>query len=141
MKGFNTTNVTDFAEYCARAIPKLVFTPAAASPTCQFPKDHAKHMEHLRSFSEADFRDLEVQHCRQQPDLARIRAMYALRCMAGELVEDLIAIDRLLFLSEHAGVSAVLEPLFDPNMSPRNFVIVAHKNKLEEKLMPHSPNL
>jgi hypothetical protein len=126
MKGFNT-KVTDFAEYCSRAIPKLHFKQShedARDCQCAHPGNHAKHVEYLISLTKDNLITMQEQG---KADLGKIRAMYALRCMAGELIEDFIAIDRLIFLLEHEGIDASLEPIFDASMSPRNLVLVANK--------------
>lgn len=57
-----------------------------------------------------------------------IGPFWCLRAALGPLVETYILLDRLLFLQEQGGaVEALLFPLFDPTMSPRNMAVVAWK--------------
>lgn len=70
-----------------------------------------------------------------------------LRLAIAPCVETIILLDRLFYLKEHGtssntiidwfnkflfcsstiGCNATMMPLFDPSISPRNFVIIAHK--------------
>ncbi|KAK3766051.1 hypothetical protein RRG08_002289 [Elysia crispata] len=59
-------------------------------------------------------------------DWMRVVAFYTLRLSLAPLVESLLLCDRALFLSEN-GVPSVLVPIFDPNISPRNFALLAVK--------------
>lgn len=53
---------------------------------------------------------------------------WSLRAALGPLVETYILLDRFLFLQEQGNsLEALLFPLFDPTISPRNVVIVARK--------------
>ena len=56
----------------------------------------------------------------------RVVAYYVLRLLLAPLWEELILLDRLLFLNER-GHEAALLPLFDPLLSPRNYAIVGVK--------------
>lgn len=57
-----------------------------------------------------------------------IGPFWCLRAALGPLVETYILLDRLLFLQEQSNlVEALLFPLFDPTMSPRNMAIIAWK--------------
>ncbi|RUS91928.1 hypothetical protein EGW08_000330 [Elysia chlorotica] len=56
----------------------------------------------------------------------RVVAFYTLRLSLAPLVETLLLCDRALFLSEN-GVPSLLVPIFDPNISPRNFALLAVK--------------
>ncbi|XP_071107262.1 methyltransferase-like protein 25B [Haliotis cracherodii] len=51
---------------------------------------------------------------------------YTLRLCLAPVVETLLLLDRMLYLLEH-GVPSVLVPIFDPQLSPRNFVLLATK--------------
>lgn len=57
----------------------------------------------------------------------RVVAFYTLRLSLAPLVETLLLYDRALFLLEN-GVSSLLVPIFDPNISPRNFALLAVKH-------------
>jgi len=60
--------------------------------------------------------------------LEYIGPFWCLRAALGPLVETYILLDRLLFLQEQSNlVEALLFPLFDPTMSPRNMAIIAWK--------------
>ncbi|RZC66024.1 hypothetical protein C5167_009719, partial [Papaver somniferum] len=53
---------------------------------------------------------------------------WSLRAALGPVVETLLLLDRLLFLQECGdSVEAIMLPLFDPALSPRNVAIVARK--------------
>lgn len=52
---------------------------------------------------------------------------YALRLMIAPAIENLLLLDRLLYLRELPGVRAELRPVFDPGLSPRTFTISAWK--------------
>ncbi|XXG74640.1 hypothetical protein AAC387_Pa07g3311 [Persea americana] len=53
---------------------------------------------------------------------------WSLRAALGPVVETFILLDRLLFLQEQDGpVDAVICPLFDPALSPRNVAIIARR--------------
>ncbi|XP_046583970.1 probable methyltransferase-like protein 25 [Haliotis rubra] len=51
---------------------------------------------------------------------------YTLRLCLAPVVETLLLLDRMLYLLEH-GVPSVLVPIFDPKLSPRNYVLLATK--------------
>ncbi|XP_045611979.2 methyltransferase-like protein 25B isoform X1 [Procambarus clarkii] len=51
---------------------------------------------------------------------------YSLRLLLAPVVESVVLLDRLLFLYEK-GVESILVPTFDPQLSPRNHVLVAVK--------------
>lgn len=53
---------------------------------------------------------------------------WSLRAALGPLLETLILLDRLLFLQEQgSSVEAVMLPIFDPVLSPRNVALIAKK--------------
>lgn len=54
---------------------------------------------------------------------------WTLRAALGPVLETLLLLDRLLFLQEQGNVciQAVMLPLFDPVLSPRNVALVAEK--------------
>ncbi|XP_011869656.1 PREDICTED: protein RRNAD1-like [Vollenhovia emeryi] len=51
----------------------------------------------------------------------------ALRTMLAPLVETAVLLDRFLYLSE-SDLSPILKPIFDPRLSPRNFLLFSVKN-------------
>ncbi|KAL5004892.1 hypothetical protein ScPMuIL_018348 [Solemya velum] len=53
-------------------------------------------------------------------------AFYVMRLCLAPVVEALILLDRMLFLFEN-GIPGALVPIFDPVLSPRNFVLLAMK--------------
>ncbi|XP_045154424.1 methyltransferase-like protein 25B isoform X2 [Echinops telfairi] len=59
----------------------------------------------------------------------RVVAFFSLALLLAPLVETLILLDRLLYLQEQ-GFHAELLPLFSPELSPRNLVLVATKTPL-----------
>lgn len=53
---------------------------------------------------------------------------WSLRAALGPLLETLILLDRLLFLQEQgSSVEALMLPIFNPALSPRNVAIIAKK--------------
>ncbi|XP_040308531.1 methyltransferase-like protein 25B isoform X1 [Herpailurus yagouaroundi] len=61
----------------------------------------------------------------------RVVAFFSLALLLAPLVETLILLDRLLCLQEQ-GFHAELLPIFSPELSPRNLVLVATKSPLGE---------
>uniref|UniRef100_A0A452UTG1 Ribosomal RNA adenine dimethylase domain containing 1 n=1 Tax=Ursus maritimus TaxID=29073 RepID=A0A452UTG1_URSMA len=61
----------------------------------------------------------------------RVVAFFSLALLLAPLVETLILLDRLLYLQEQ-GFHAELLPIFSPELSPRNLVLVATKRPLGE---------
>ncbi|XP_049638230.1 methyltransferase-like protein 25B [Suncus etruscus] len=59
----------------------------------------------------------------------RVVAFFSLALLLAPLVETLILLDRLLYLQEQ-GFYAELLPIFSPELSPRNLVLVATKRPL-----------
>ncbi|KAI0215792.1 Protein RRNAD1, partial [Lamellibrachia satsuma] len=71
----------------------------------------------------------ESQEERAQKKLGRWRevvAFFSLRLCLLPVVETVVLLDRMLFLAQN-GISSCLVPIFDPGMSPRNFVLLASK--------------
>lgn len=58
----------------------------------------------------------------------KVVIFYSLRLLLAPLIENIILLDRMLFLSENRHVSEII-PAFDCIVSPRNFVITSVKNK------------
>ena len=56
----------------------------------------------------------------------RVVAFYTLRLLFGPLLETVLLLDRGLYLLEQ-GLDSLLVPIFDPRLSPRNFVLLSHK--------------
>ncbi|XP_006821494.1 methyltransferase-like protein 25B [Saccoglossus kowalevskii] len=71
----------------------------------------------------AEFKDLRECLTRWKQHIA----FHILRSLTAPVIESLILIDRMIYLHEQ-GIDSELIPLFDPKLSPRNFVLVALKN-------------
>uniref|UniRef100_A0A3P9L3X5 Ribosomal RNA adenine dimethylase domain containing 1 n=1 Tax=Oryzias latipes TaxID=8090 RepID=A0A3P9L3X5_ORYLA len=56
----------------------------------------------------------------------RVVVYFSLTMLLAPVVETLVLLDRIIYLQEN-GVDSQLVPLFNPNFSPRNFVLVAMK--------------
>ncbi|XP_061675599.1 protein RRNAD1 [Syngnathoides biaculeatus] len=56
----------------------------------------------------------------------KVVVFFSLALLLAPVVETLVLLDRIIYLREN-GVHSHLIPLFDPNFSPRNFVLVAQK--------------
>ncbi|KAM6935940.1 methyltransferase-like protein 25B isoform 1-T1 [Lycodopsis pacificus] len=59
----------------------------------------------------------------------RVVVYFSLALLLAPVVETLVLLDRMIYLQEN-GVDSQLVPLFDPNFSPRNFVLVALKSQV-----------
>lgn len=78
---------------------------------------------------------------RQNQGFKKISIYWALRTMLSPVIESLILVDRLIYIEEQqqelfgsgdVGVNLMLFPLFNPILSPRNFVLVA-TNAIQKK--------
>ncbi|XP_030606000.1 methyltransferase-like protein 25B [Archocentrus centrarchus] len=56
----------------------------------------------------------------------RVVVYFSLTLLLAPVVETMVLLDRMIYLQEN-GVDSQLVPLFNPNFSPRNFVLVALK--------------
>ncbi|KAM8794290.1 LOW QUALITY PROTEIN: methyltransferase-like protein 25B [Eudromia elegans] len=97
----NGAQALSFAEYARLGLPRVGLDPAA------LPLDSPAVRAMLRQ-----------QH--------KVVAFFSLALLLAPLVETLILLDRLLYLREQ-GFQCALIPLFDPQLSPRNLVLVAAK--------------
>ncbi|NXI63870.1 RRNAD protein, partial [Anseranas semipalmata] len=97
-----------FPEYARLGLPRVGLDPAAV------PLDS----EPVRAM-------LGQQH--------KVVAFFSLALLLAPLVETLILLDRLLYLREQ-GFQCALVPLFDPQFSPRNLVLVAARAPLDTVL-------
>ena len=61
------------------------------------------------------------------PFWRRVTVHYALRLLVAPLIESCILLDRLLYLRENGITNSWISSIFDPELSPRNFAIVARK--------------
>lgn len=53
---------------------------------------------------------------------------WSIRAALGPVLETLILLDRLMFLQEQGdSIKAVMVPIFDPTISPRNVAIIAKR--------------
>uniref|UniRef100_UPI003AAA92CB methyltransferase-like protein 25B n=1 Tax=Centroberyx gerrardi TaxID=166262 RepID=UPI003AAA92CB len=62
----------------------------------------------------------------------RVVVYFSLALLLAPLVETLVLLDRMIYLQEN-GVESQLVPLFDPDFSPRNFVLVALKPHVDRE--------
>ncbi|CAA2984712.1 RRNAD1 isoform X1 [Olea europaea subsp. europaea] len=63
-----------------------------------------------------------------EPFAELIGPYWTLRAALGPVLETLLLLDRLLFLQESSNmVEAVILPIFDPVLSPRNVALIAKK--------------
>lgn len=68
-----------------------------------------------------DYAAIEARHPQR-----RLAVLWTLRALLGPVIESVLLLDRLFWLQE-AHPDAQLVPLFDPVLSPRNFVLLARK--------------
>ena len=64
--------------------------------------------------------------CEMEKQWWRVVAFYTLRLLFGPLLETVLLLDRGLYLLEQ-DLESLLAPIFDPRLSPRNFVLLSHK--------------
>eukprot|EP00252_Welwitschia_mirabilis_P003158 TRINITY_DN13248_c0_g1_i2.p1 TRINITY_DN13248_c0_g1~~TRINITY_DN13248_c0_g1_i2.p1 ORF type:complete len:509 (+),score=109.33 TRINITY_DN13248_c0_g1_i2:79-1605(+) len=62
-----------------------------------------------------------------EQNLDLIGPYWSLRATFGPLLETLLLLDRLFFLQENNVMEAILVPLFNPHVSPRNMALIAYK--------------
>lgn len=63
-----------------------------------------------------------------EPYAELIGPYWSLRATLGPLLETFLLLDRLLFLQEQGrSVKALMLPIFDPEISPRNVAIIAQR--------------
>jgi len=64
-------------------------------------------------------------------DWYKVVLLYSLKLMIAPVIETAILIDRCVFLKESCAANATVEvlPIFDAAKSPRNFAIIATKDK------------
>ncbi|XP_055956691.1 methyltransferase-like protein 25B isoform X2 [Patella vulgata] len=97
----NATNMP-FENYCSSVLKKLGYDDTIPSELMKQAKEYLSEWKNVMSF-------------------------YTVRLSLGPVVETLILLDRLIYLYEQ-GLSSVLVPIFDPSLSPRNFLLLANKN-------------
>ncbi|XP_019643925.1 PREDICTED: protein RRNAD1-like [Branchiostoma belcheri] len=103
IRSIRKTHKMDFQTYAEKALARLIY------PTdTRVPVDSAEAAEML-----ACWREVVVFHC--------------LRLVLAPVVETLLLLDRMQYLREH-GTNCQLVPLFNPRLSPRNFVLLATKH-------------
>ena len=74
-----------------------------------------------------EMKDLSDKDIRSKQDQWwRVVSFYTLRLLFAPLIETLVLLDRCLYLHDK-GQTCSLAPLFDPKLSPRNFVIYSFK--------------
>jgi len=84
----------------------------------------------LETLSESEILECWDECVARLPEMRRVQALKALLARA---IESLVLQDRLLYLLSTPGISeAVVMPLFDPEISPRSFAIVA----IRETVLP-----
>uniref|UniRef100_H3D618 Methyltransferase like 25B n=1 Tax=Tetraodon nigroviridis TaxID=99883 RepID=H3D618_TETNG len=64
----------------------------------------------------------------------RVVVFFSLALLLAPVVETLVLLDRMIYLQEH-GLDSQLVPLFNPNFSPRNFVLVGQKRRKQTDLL------
>lgn len=74
---------------------------------------------------DSDFQNSQIKSYLNQ--WRQIVVFGALRTMLAPLVETVVLLDRFLYLSE-SDLSPILKPIFDPRLSPRNFLLFSMKN-------------
>ncbi|MBN3304375.1 RRNAD protein, partial [Amia calva] len=93
-----------FVEYARLGLQRVGLSP-------DLPLDHA---------------GLDAMLCQQ----GRVVAYFSLALLLAPVIETLVLLDRILFLQEK-GLTTQLLPLFDPQFSPRNLVLLAAKTGQE----------
>ncbi|XP_022936757.1 methyltransferase-like protein 25 isoform X2 [Cucurbita moschata] len=79
----------------------------------------------LQSLQDMDYYGIWMDN---EPFAELIGPYWSLRAALGPVLETCILLDRLLFLQEQGeSLEAMLLPIFDPDLSPRNVAIIARK--------------
>ncbi|KAB5547946.1 hypothetical protein DKX38_011352 [Salix brachista] len=79
----------------------------------------------LKSLQETHFHEIWKE---AEPFAELIGPYWSLRAALGPLLETLLLLDRLLFLQEQgSSLEAIMVPIFDPALSPRNVAIIAKR--------------
>ncbi|XP_078612110.1 methyltransferase-like protein 25B [Branchiostoma floridae x Branchiostoma japonicum] len=103
IRSIRKTHKMDFQTYAEKALARLIYPTDTSVPV-----DAAEAAEML-----ACWKDVVVFHC--------------LRLVLAPVVETLLLLDRMQYLREHR-TNCQLVPLFNPRLSPRNFVLLATKH-------------
>ncbi|KAB7497680.1 Protein RRNAD1 [Armadillidium nasatum] len=61
-------------------------------------------------------------------DWMKVVIFYSIRLMLAPAVESLILLDRLLYINENSDAKCCFVPIFDPELSPRNYSLIATKD-------------
>jgi len=93
---------------------ELTFAEYALKATENLPEEFQITIEELEEWSSKETQWL------------RVVAMYTLRLLFAPLLETVLLLDRCQYLYEQ-GQQCILAPIFDPRLSPRNFVILSYK--------------
>ncbi|XP_010537773.1 PREDICTED: methyltransferase-like protein 25 isoform X2 [Tarenaya hassleriana] len=81
-------------------------------------------------------RDIDLQEVWKEAEAFTelIGPYWSIRAALGPVLETLILLDRLMFLQEQDdSIEAVMLPIFDPTISPRNVAIIAKKATLKTR--------
>ncbi|XP_012556070.1 methyltransferase-like protein 25B isoform X2 [Hydra vulgaris] len=123
--------------HCFRAVmevfirhvdPKLVLTSARCkkikgASSMSFHEYAKKVFDNLNiSFNSVLLK--EINHEELLSQTKRVIIYYSLVLLLGPVIESVVLLDKYAFLKE-LGVNVSLTPLFNPKISPRNFVLVA----------------
>ncbi|XP_073058830.1 LOW QUALITY PROTEIN: uncharacterized protein [Primulina eburnea] len=84
----------------------------------------------LSRLNHSDFHDIAFSDLWKEAEQfsALIGPYWTLRAALGPVLETLLLLDRLLFLQEHGDLlEAVMLPIFNPVLSPRNVALIAKK--------------
>ena len=124
--------------HCRRALLELLFH--RKRPDLRHKGLKTVKNSHLLTFQDyvtkatSDFLDFVPMIDFQDPEIDeklgywwKVVAFYTLRLLFAPLIETLVLIDRCLYLQEK-GLECSLAALFDPELSPRNFVIYSVKS-------------
>lgn len=103
VRNVKVTKSVTFEQYCTAAIADL-------EPNLR-PED-------------SDFQNSQIKSYLNQ--WRQIVIFGGLRMMLAPLVETVVLLDRFLYLSE-SDLSPILKPIFDPRLSPRNFLLFSMK--------------
>ncbi|XP_064608363.1 uncharacterized protein LOC135472677 isoform X2 [Liolophura sinensis] len=106
-----------------RGAIKITMKKAEEIPFHKYAEVCLKKLDVDPDLSEAQLHSAQTQIGRWRD----VVAFYTLRLALAPVIETLILLDRQLYLWEY-GLDSVLVPVFDPSVSPRNFVLLAKKS-------------
>ena len=137
--GLKKDAYSSFPSYARAAVTKLLTIQTTAVPMSEGRMSLLR--ERMQDLPEEELHDYVSRYAPREKDLM---VMWTLMAVSATVVENLILVDRWLWLkeqqdlrSEPDGGTAWLQPVFDYNISPRNVCVVGIKGTPRQILPTH----